>query len=118
MITKKTSIEYSLIKWKHAMDTGCNDTVLFMWLKVNHHKISMLKHNCGLCDKYMVGTFEPRDWNGGVNCGKCPLYRLWGVTCEGTVNDNLFYRWYHAKTKKTRFKYATIIYNDIKSLQG
>ncbi len=103
-MTKNKAIDYSLIKWKHAMETGCNSDELYIWLHSNHLKVYNFLSECGLCEKY-----------ASFDCTKCPLYKKWDKDCGNS--KFLFDKWLKFKTKKTRIKYATLIYFDIESLK-
>jgi hypothetical protein len=95
-LTKQQAKRYSLIKWKHAKETGDYPYQVRMWLIKNHKKIYLFRSECGYCQKY------------GNKCQKyCPLSKLDTCTLK-------FQKWINAKTKKTCKKYATLIYNDIK----
>jgi hypothetical protein len=107
-LSKRQAKKYSLIKWKYAKETGCDDISLNRWLEKEHSYIFVLYWSCGYCEKY----WNKKEKNENLICIKCPLFKLWGQKCQSRTDP--YARWHRAKTKKTRKKYAEIIYRDIK----
>jgi hypothetical protein len=101
MITRKQAIEYSIIKWEYAYETGCDFLELGYWLFNNHKKIFYLNSGCGLCEIYRYPS-----------CKKCPLTQC-GENCfeDGTYFD----RWVFSETKQERKDYAMLILALIKN---
>ena len=102
MIQLKTAIKSSKIKWKYAMDTGYKPSEVIDFLKDKHIKIYKYYGVCGFCERHLIDDFP--------NCYKCELKSKIGNCYK---NKTMFHKWFNAKTKKTRIKYATKIYNAI-----
>jgi len=97
-ITKRQAKKYSLIKWKHAVDTGCCGYELSLFC-MSHFHLRELMNYCGFCEYNIVCQDN--------DCDKCPISDVCGE----------YYReWSYSKTKKTRIKYAKLIYNAIKKV--
>ncbi len=85
------------------MTKGCANHVLSDWLYNNYKDVWIYKWECGFCER----------WD--MDCVNCELGIKQGGFCA-EIGSN-FKRWNAAKRKNTRIKYATLIYNDIKSLK-
>ena len=101
-MTHNEAVDFSLVKWKYIKNTGCTCDDLEQWVLDNHNDIFYRTSSCGLCQKY-------------DRCITCPLFKLWGITCYD--KKSIFKKWQRAKIKRTRKKYATIMYNEIASLR-
>ena len=106
----KKAKEASLIKWEYAMTTGCTNDELDYWLIDNHNEIYSYRFSCGFCHRWRKRVCE-------VDCNNCELGIKQGRSCDDDEKRSNYNKWFNAKTKKTLIKYATLIYNDIKSLK-
>ena len=111
-LTKKQAKAYSMFTWDYKRKTGCTDNEFEFWVNNNKKasKIIRLAFYGGYCDKYRIVDSR----TGKEGCRKCPLLKLWGHSCNNENKTDLFMKWANAETKKTRKKYAEIIYQDIK----
>ncbi len=109
----KKAKEASLIKWKYVMTEGCDNNNLMGWLAGSYPYIRDYKWQCGFCERWEIdGAIS---LYSAPDCSSCELYEKQHRSC--VVGMSNYSQWIQAKTKKTRIKYATKIYNDIKSLK-
>ena len=84
--------------------------------KVNGGNIPALLDDCACCD-YVGKTVKAGDTWPETNCERCPLIKLWpflenseDYPCNNpTYKYGYYYKWDHAKSSKTKKKYARII---------
>lgn len=102
MMNKQQAKKLCLIKWQYAKDSGCDFWDLKDWLDDNHRKVFMFRSECAYCEKYMdFGSHE---------CRRCPLQKN-GQNCF--YGESFYQKWSDAKTKVTRKKYASLLYDAI-----
>jgi len=94
--------DVSVLVWQHLYDhpeikykTGLPDEI--------YNKIKNSEYECLLCDKY-----NDIDKGDGC-CPRCPL------SCCVETKDSIYLKWYNARTKKSRKKYAGIILEQLKA---
>ena len=93
-LTLKKAKELSIKKWERIVSqNGSNDGIDI------HPDFKNLKHNCGLCQRYIPDLND--------TCVKCPLTKDGGSCCEE------FFKWNGSPSKKT----AQAVLNHIKTIE-